>query len=1031
MANTKSTQHEIDLTSELNLNKFKADIKAYNGFNERNAPYYGGCLSPLYIKEDGQYSSTDKIYRGHLYSMNNGTVYKDGEVIMNISGQSSFKKTVYRDSDCLDYFGFNGDENATAIYKVCKISNGIQITMGSTSSVYTIENADYDKSRFVVDWNNRVTFLIIGYYQYNALRVKLYVHKWGQPRIGQKWPTLGVEVIDDVTFPTKVPSWIINDRKIVEQFELGTRNLYFTYNGIAFHYYYQVSSSRVLEVRTINEFRFIDYTYIDSNKVLHKGASYNYTYDYLTGNVTVTGQYPEDPAHPYENLHSFSDTYSSFLAFARSQYSYVMPVSTEELGGVNVIIKKEYSYDENNSQVNKAFLSFGDGGQTYSFDVPIINSDYDEYNELINFDEAKKCRNIFTYKDLRQNKLGYLSLVSLIKISETNKKLCKIVSVKGDIPSSEEYPVNIQELETPITSTSIDDTLLPVPSGRQCTRLGYSPFRILGTNTGIVQGISYGEQDVDIGPDEGLPSSYRRTGYKGNIGTLLCSWGAIDGSKNVYISYKDVSPTATITFQAGAIYYDQDEEAWVSVTLVDQIDNNFTIIGDYIVINTTDYYNCVNINTGKIKHWASDWNNRFIAQADFYVSSIYFAFEESNFDTVLVSTAQNTNWLSDNLSSALFPPEIALFYKDASITLEGIKANVPDSNKVELYYDYKYVRNLDGSYNTSLDGTTYPSSETRYNIPLLFDVNNNLYNLITVNFGSSSFVIMYYDNKPRYQYFASSIATFDIIFVIQGQVYGIYDNKIYSITYGQNTIQRTNLIIPIDGLQYIGSTIYNAYFYSPTIKAIYQFGADNNLTIFAQADTFDEILGASYVPNTGSIIIGVKEGDNNYYTYVLNERFGIYRIKGIGAVTDAGWMEETNAILCFAEDANAYELSYEAMKGFEKKNIILDTSFYGAGSNVVSVNDCWYIRITDPEHGEGEVKVSVSTLTDVGRTTESITKPIKKNMWDDVTDTYYLRFQPRMQRAVGVSLHIESPFKIGYIGVGATPETLQLSKGSI
>ena len=67
MANTKSTQHEIDLTGSLNLNKFKADIKPYEGFNERNAPYYGGCLSPLYMKDDGIQSDGVQFYNGDKY----------------------------------------------------------------------------------------------------------------------------------------------------------------------------------------------------------------------------------------------------------------------------------------------------------------------------------------------------------------------------------------------------------------------------------------------------------------------------------------------------------------------------------------------------------------------------------------------------------------------------------------------------------------------------------------------------------------------------------------------------------------------------------------------------------------------------------------------------------------------------------------------------------------------------------------------------------------------------------------------------
>ena len=92
MANTKSTQHEIDLTSGLNLNKFKADIKPYEGFNERNAPYYGGCLSPLYIKDDGSVDECVKYVDGVKWSTTDGYLWKDDNQIMP-SGSISFKKT--------------------------------------------------------------------------------------------------------------------------------------------------------------------------------------------------------------------------------------------------------------------------------------------------------------------------------------------------------------------------------------------------------------------------------------------------------------------------------------------------------------------------------------------------------------------------------------------------------------------------------------------------------------------------------------------------------------------------------------------------------------------------------------------------------------------------------------------------------------------------------------------------------------------------------------------------------------------------
>lgn len=1031
MANTKSTQHEIDLTGSLNLNRFKADIKPYEGFNERNAPYYGGCLSPLYVKDDGTVGTNEQIYRGHRYSMTSGKVYKDGTVILDVSSSGSFSKTVIRDSNTLDYFG--------AFDYVEKAGNNIKVCIRGNS--YTINDAEYDNSRFIVDYKNKGTFLIIGYRSSGTLYVKVYLYKWG----GTWSSGLGLMESTPIAKPT-LPSWVVSDSKIVYYIQ-GTSNvgvgLHFTYDGAP--YYFYGSNSIQFQTYTSSGATFYHYGYVDSNDNVHEDAQYSYTHTFSNDHVTVTGHYEQNGTTV-----NFSDSYNSFADFAKSQYCYTMGVSCGYTDGLLVIVIKDHGYFQRPgsrpNRVNTCFLDFWGGcglDNNYGIDLDdYLENDSEAgrvYANKIDIEGAQDYTKIFTYIEQRQNGLGYLSATSTLAVGSThsrnnNRKLCYVGSSSRNVPGTlfgdRDKPVGAM----PLISLTEAETF--IPSGRQCYEVYNSHFRILGTNTGIVQGVSYinnmktaderfSGQSVSYAPGD--------RGYIGDVGTLLCSWGAIDSSKNVYLGCSS-GESGIIRYGEHVSYYDLDDEAWYSYGFANILDNKYTIIGDYIVVNTTDYYNSVNINTGKKYHWASDWNDRFTGFKNFE-SYNTFIYQDDYYDTVELASAQNPNWLSHYLSSAVFPPEIVSKYNKSNYTISGVNANTPDGNKVELYEDLKYLKNIDGSVNANLIGTIYPGGETRYNIPLFFTANNSLYNLITITFGSSSFIMMYYDNKPRYQYLASSIATFDSLFIIQGQAYGIYDGKIYSIDYAQNTIQNTKVIVPIEGLQFIGATIYNAYFYSPTSKAIYQFGADNNLVIFAQADTFDTITGAEYIPSTGSIIIGVIEGTSKY-TYVLNERFGIYRIKQLGAVYDAGWMDDSSSILCFvrADGSNtnkAYLIAYEPIEGYTQKDIILDTSFYGAGSNVVSVNDCWYIRVTDPEHNAGEIKLAVSTLTDIGRQTETRTFPIKTKDWDELTDTVYIRFQPKLQRAVGVSLHIESPFKIGYIGVGATPETLQLNRGTI
>ena len=125
--------------------------------------------------------------------------------------------------------------------------------------------------------------------------------------------------------------------------------------------------------------------------------------------------------------------------------------------------------------------------------------------------------------------------------------------------------------------------------------------------------------------------------------------------------------------------------------------------------------------------------------------------------------------------------------------------------------------------------------------------------------------------------------------------------------------------------------------------------------------------------------------------------------------------------------------------GWENLPIKFSTIFYGRGSNLISITDTWYFRLfADKSLYEnknyprtGEIKLSVDVLTDRGLSTESKTINIDEKDWDSLTDTVYLRYQPKLQRGVGISINVESPFAIGYLGVGTTPETLQLSKPSL
>ena len=93
MANPKSNIYPIQLQgAELNLNKYKADIKQYSGFNKNNSPYVGGCLSNLFTKDEtvGTPDTTYIDKNGDIYTVNTSGLYKNDEKVLDCTGSHFF-----------------------------------------------------------------------------------------------------------------------------------------------------------------------------------------------------------------------------------------------------------------------------------------------------------------------------------------------------------------------------------------------------------------------------------------------------------------------------------------------------------------------------------------------------------------------------------------------------------------------------------------------------------------------------------------------------------------------------------------------------------------------------------------------------------------------------------------------------------------------------------------------------------------------------------------------------------------------------
>lgn len=988
MANTKSTQHEIDLTSSLNLNKFKADIKPYEGFNERNSPYYGGCLSPLYIRDAGTQEDGTKLYDGHSYCIKQGT------------GMQAGHKLLQRD----EAIHTSGGETLATFDPSGFVSTDISLT--------------------------RENLVLRDYYDDNN-----YIFTGTESYI------IRLNGVEDTQNEVYVNSYIyVSDSKSYAIIELpdNKARFFMAYNNTIYSSLIDFTPSMFNVLATSNYINIIEYTVSDTIYVLGQIGGVICSFD--TTNNTI------EKMHVSHNV-------------------------TVNLDGDETIFDNisGYPFLLSTDKISIVFFGWG-GSQTYGLytvcNNPVIQRDaLGHLIILCNIDTAIKTEEVqpvieYTarYKrvHIHNNPIAPFIRINTKLYSETyseSRYLYSCYFADGvTLPALYSQEVfsnynNKEKLYSFDIFTLDSAEQMPCPAGGFVVNKGN--WQLLYNNEGIVQGISYDN-------------------------TLVTPWLSISDDHNIYTSDTQV------------VYYDGVENKWVRIKYEEDV-KDFTIIGDYIVVNTTSYLNAYRISDGSLHHWGNNWNNR-INICNNQISNNSYAQERSIFpwidsgylntgyiyssnfndsnNTYLnnvisksVASAINPNLLeygNTPLPSAIFAPITTYVSGNARISFANAgygtdyfeRYGILTSNKNEdigIYLDGIFASLITGYDNSSsvltriaveaLDGTQYPAGKSWLNIPILFEVRDSVsFDFTLVKISNAYYQVLYVDKKLSYQYTSTTQILLEDLFVIQGQPYGIKDNKIYSLSFTDNILTGMQSVAPIKGLQYVASTIYNAYFYSPIVKVIYSFSADNNLTTFSQADTFTQITGASYIPSTGSILIGVNEVKDDNTTgclYVLNEQFGIYRINEIKGFIEAQDMYN-NCIGCLTNENKFYEIAYEPQDFIIPKKIILDTAYYGAGSNVVSVNDTWYVRVVSPEHEDGTVKLSVSTLTDIGRQTEERTFKIRSKDWDEITDTFYIRFQPKLQRAVGVSLHIESSFKIGYIGVGATPETLQLTnKGSI
>jgi hypothetical protein len=532
---------------------------------------------------------------------------------------------------------------------------------------------------------------------------------------------------------------------------------------------------------------------------------------------------------------------------------------------------------------------------------------------------------------------------------------------------------------------------------------------------------------------QGYWSLAYNNGYISGIGFCGSRYGAL------LSDWLDFDNEALITFADDFVIYKNNAGDYVKVTITDTPDWRIKLIGANVIVNTIDEINAINSEYNGIQKftWATMYNGDVIVDK-YYHANITVNASTPFYPVEIFAAAINPNYEQnvEQVPSAVFAPIVCQYATmpkvattlDASSTLNYVEVYLSRDNSVPKFWGFVSTGKMFIDYKHQ--GLTYPidSSGNPLLSPSLFAelIQSGVKKDMLIN-GGSAYPLQYYDNTiPIYLYYLlSGVTGLKNVFILQGTVYGVTDENILLLSYSDSVVSGIDVIAIKANMRYLGATPYTAYFWSEQNKSIYEFQGDRLLRKLYEANEINEIYTTSYNSATYTLFIATDKG-----VYCVGD--SMYRIE-INTVSKIE-QTDTDTILFYTDENSAEKcllIRYDSAPGYERQKLHLCTSFYGAGVNVVSVLDTWYIHFYNNGLAEdGEIKLRLETLTNTGRKTETKIIKVKKTDWDELTNTYYLRYQPQYQRSIGASLDIVSDFAIRDFAVTSQADTLQIG-GSV
>ena len=466
----------------------------------------------------------------------------------------------------------------------------------------------------------------------------------------------------------------------------------------------------------------------------------------------------------------------------------------------------------------------------------------------------------------------------------------------------------------------------------------------------------------------------------------------------------------------GIVYTDPSGNKW-KLTIYHNAVAQYTVDDDYIYFNTTSYENTYSFKEDKMFCRSDDYNDRVLLAGPTGDNGLYVSAYKSN--------AQVMNYSG----FATVYPEVE---NQLGSTYKKLEVNDLNQHPIEIftpleaggvaYYKHSitFAQNSTTTYDISqeatLDGTMYPISEdgnTLYNTPVLMEISDTYINEKIGSIGNYSYILAKSQRQENicgyYEYTLSEISK---IFITQGSFYGITDRFIFDLSIVNSQLQINRVVANKLDLIFLGAFPNTALFYSKLDKSIYAFTGDAILTKLKEAYRINEIYSTYCDPSRLTMLIATDIGTLVFYQ---NQTFLLDYVH----TKDEIYYDDNTYIIGDTFLSLSYKPDYDIAP------ITLQTEYYGLGSSVKSVNDCVYIRLAKNGIGKGYLKITSYCLNE--KTVESKTKTIDitDTMFDKLTDSFFVRYQPQNQSAAGFSVKIETTNPIISLSIGHTAEAVQ------